>query len=197
MLPGRLPTARVRWTSVFAAARRTSASTQARPKFTLDPRESERDNRDAVIGTSQGESVMPLPFIPLLIVLWAASPPAQSGPCTEKAVNQGQLAAADDVFSYMPPFGRPIVGKAQVRAEGAKAFGERTNITRSWAGDHRIVTSPSGDMAYEYGTLRMGYDEAGKHTDFEAVLLTVYQARSGVCRIVASTMQPLEESPKQ
>jgi len=139
---------------------------------------------------------MPLILVPLLILLSVSSASAQTGPCTESAVNQGQLPVADDVFSFMPPFGKPVVGKAQARAVGAKAFGERTNITRSWAGDHRIVTNPSGDMAYEYGTMRMGYDEAGKHTDFEAVLLTVYQARNGTCQIVASTMHPLEESPK-
>ena len=71
-----------------------------------------------------------------------------------------------------------------------------TNITRSWVGDHRIVPTPSGDMAYEYGTMRMGYDEGGKHTDFEAVMLTVYKATGGVCQMAAMTMQPLEEEPK-
>jgi hypothetical protein len=50
-------------------------------------------------------------------------------------------------------------------------------------------------MAYEYGTMRMGYDESGKHNEFEAVILSVYKAKDGVCQIAASTMQPLEEQP--
>lgn len=104
---------------------------------------------------------------------------------------------ADDAFSYMPPYGKPVIGKPAIREANAKSFSKRTNITRSWVGDHRIVSTPSGDMAYEYGTLRMGYDEDGKHTEFEAAMLTVYQAEDGICRIVASTMHPLEEEPRQ
>jgi hypothetical protein len=140
---------------------------------------------------------MRLNLVSLILLLSAAPLAAQSGPCTESAVKQGKLQAADDVFSYMTPYGKPVVGKSSVQAEGAKAFGARTNITRSWQADHRIVTNPSNDMAFEYGTVRMGYDEAGKHTDFEAVILTVYQARNGACQIVASTMEPLEESGKK
>jgi hypothetical protein len=35
---------------------------------------------------------------------------------------------------------------------------DRINITRSRVGEHRIVSAPSGNMAYEYGTVHMGYD---------------------------------------
>ena len=135
-------------------------------------------------------------LVPLFIVMSAAPTLAQSGPCTESAIKQGKLPAAEDMFSFMPPYGRPVIGKAATQAANTKSFSSRTNITRSWLGDHRIVVTPAGDMAYEYGTLRMGYDEAGKHTDFEAVMLTVYKANGGVCQIAALTMQPLEEQPK-
>ncbi len=37
------------------------------------------------------------------------------------------------------------------------------------------------------------YDEGGKRTKFDAVMLTVYKARNGACQMVALTMQPLEE----
>jgi ketosteroid isomerase-like protein len=95
----------------------------------------------------------------------------------------------------MPPYGKPVVGKPAIQAANEKSFSDRTNITRSWVGDHRIVSTPSGDMAYEYGTVHMGYDERGKHNEFEAVILSVYKAKAGVCQIVASTMQPLEAQP--
>jgi len=48
-------------------------------------------------------------------------------------------------------------------------------------------------MAYEVGTLHMGYDEGGKRTSFDAVMLTVYRAKNGACQMVALTMQPLED----
>ncbi len=33
------------------------------------------------------------------------------GPCTESVVKQGNLLMADDAFSYMPPFGKPVVAQ--------------------------------------------------------------------------------------
>ena len=75
-----------------------------------------------------------------------------------------------------------------------KSFSDRTNIKRSWVGEHRIVAAPSGDMAYEYGTVQMAYDSKSEgHREFKAVLLSVYKAKDGTCQQVAMTMQPLEE----
>jgi hypothetical protein len=139
---------------------------------------------------------MRLSLVPVFILLCAVPTQAQTGPCTESAIKQGNPPAADDVFSYMPPYGKPVVGKPAIQAANKKSFSDRTNITRSWVGDHRIVSTPSGDMAYEYGTLHMGYDEGGKHNEFEAVVLSVYKAKDGVCQTVAATMQPLEEQPR-
>jgi ketosteroid isomerase-like protein len=133
-------------------------------------------------------------LVPWLILLSAVLMQAQSGPCTESAVKQGNLASADDAFAFMPPYGKPVVGKPAIKEANEKSFSERTNITHSWVGEHRIVSSPSGDMAYEYGTLHIGYDsKEDGHQEFEAVILSVYQAKNGVCQKVALTMQPLEE----
>jgi hypothetical protein len=136
---------------------------------------------------------MRLSLVPAFVLLSAVLAHAQTGPCTEAAVQRGNLAAADDAFSYMPPFGRPVVGKTAIQSAGAKSFSNRTNITRTWVGEHKIVPTAVGDMAYEYGTVRMGYDEGGRHNEFEAVILSVYKAKDGVCQIAASTMQPLED----
>jgi hypothetical protein len=65
-------------------------------------------------------------------------------------------------------------------------------------GEHKIASTPAADMAYEYGTMRMGYDSSGKddkgHHEFEAVMLIVYKAKDGICQTVALTMQPMEEA---
>ena len=115
------------------------------------------------------------------------------GPCTEDAVKQGNLPMADDAFSYMPAFGKPVTGKASIQSTGEKKFAARTNRKFSWEADHRIVASPSGDMAYEHGTMDVSYEEDGKPHQFKAVMLNVYKAKGDICERVAGTMQPLEE----
>jgi hypothetical protein len=135
-------------------------------------------------------------LLSLLALLAVVPVQAQTGPCTESAIKQNTMTPADDMFSYMPPYGRPVVGKAATQKANAASFSARTNITRSWAGDHRIVSSPSGDMAYEYGTQRTTFDEGGKRTEFEAAMLIVYRATGSVCQIAALTMHPLDEPKK-
>jgi len=136
-------------------------------------------------------------FAAFVIILTCALPTrAQTGPCTERAIAQGNLPTADDAFSYMPPYGKPVIGRPEIRSANRQNFSARTNITRSWAADHRIVIAPAGDMAYEQGTIHMAYDEGGKREQFDAVMLTVFKARNGVCEMVALTMQPLEEEKR-
>lgn len=115
------------------------------------------------------------------------------GPCTEAVVKEGKLPMAEDAFSYMPPFGKPVTGKAAIQGTAQKKFGERTNMNHSWESDRRIVASTSGDMAYEHGTMDVSYDEKGKSHSFKAVMLNVYKAKGATCERVAGTMQPLEE----
>jgi hypothetical protein len=139
-------------------------------------------------------------LVALFILLSAVMTQAQTGPCTESAIKQGNIPVADDAFSYMPPYGKPVVGKPAIQDANTKSFSDRTNIKHSWAGEHRIVSAPSGDMAYEYGTVHVAYDskEGGGlgHHEFEAVILNVYKAKDGVCQKVAGTMHPLGEQSK-
>jgi ketosteroid isomerase-like protein len=107
------------------------------------------------------------------------------GPCTEAVVKQGSLQMAEDAFSYMPPFGKPVSGKTAIQDTAEKKFGGRTNIKHSWEPDRRIVASTSGDMAYEHGTVDMSYEEDGKPYQFKAVMLNVYKAKDGACKRVA------------
>jgi ketosteroid isomerase-like protein len=144
----------------------------------------------------QGGNMNRHSLTPLLIVLSTMLTQAQTGPCTESAVKQGHLPSAEDAFVYMPPYGKPVVGKSAIKEANEKSFSDRTNINSDWVGEHRIVSSPSGDMAYEYGTLQMSSDsksDPAGHEDFKAVMLMVYKAKGAVCQQVAQTMQPVEE----
>ncbi|HUJ93576.1 MAG TPA: hypothetical protein VLW46_01275 [Candidatus Bathyarchaeia archaeon] len=134
-------------------------------------------------------------FCSLLFAGWTQ---AQTGACTEKVVKQGQLPVAESAFTYMPPYGKPATGKAANDEAAEKSFSDRINRKFEWAGDHRIVASPSGDMAYEHGTMHVSYDDKsdGKHHTFDAVMLNVYKAKGAVCQQVATTMNPLEDTVK-
>jgi len=123
---------------------------------------------------------------------------AQTGSCTEKAIKQGNLPSADDAFSFMPPYGKPVTGTAATEEAAQKSFSDRVNRKFEWASDHRIVASPSADMAYEHGTMHVSYDDKmdGKHHTFDAVMLNVYKGKGAVCQQVAGTMQPLEDTVK-
>jgi ketosteroid isomerase-like protein len=136
-------------------------------------------------------------LVALFILLSAAATQAQTGPCTESAIKQGHVPMADDAFSYMPPYGKPVVGKPAMDDANKKSFSDRTNIKSSWVGEHRIVSAPSGDMAYEYGTRHVSYDDKEGHHEFEAVMLHVYKANNGVCQMAAMTMHPLGEESKK
>lgn len=123
---------------------------------------------------------------------------AQTGPCTENAIKQGNLPFADDAFSFMPPYGKPVTGTAATEEAAKKSFSDRINRKFDWESDHRIVASPSADMAYEHGTMHVSYDDKsdGKHHTFDAAMLNVYKAKGAVCQQVAGTMHPLEDTVK-
>lgn len=133
----------------------------------------------------------------LLLFLGSMTLAAQTGRCTEESIRTGGMPIANDAFSYMPPYGRPVIGNAGMKEANMKSFSDRTNIRRSWEDDHHIVVTPAGDMAYEYGTLRMSYDSKSEgHHEFEAVMLLVYKAKDNKCEQAALTMQPLESQKK-
>ena len=129
----------------------------------------------------------------MLFLLASALLICAQGVCTEEAIKEGKVQLAKDAFSYMPPFGKPVTGKAEIQSTAEKKFAGRTNVKHSWESDRRIVASTSGDMAYEHGTMEMSYDQDGKPHTFKAVMLNVYKANGSVCESVAGTMQPLEE----
>src|ERR1051325_510424 len=132
----------------------------------------------------------------LLAVLLGVQPTlGQSSGCTERVVSDGVQPTADDAFTYMPAYGKPMIGRPAMADANRKSFSGRTNVTRVWQGDHRVVATPSGDMAYERGTMHMGYDEGGKRTEFDAVMLMVYKAKNGACEMAALTMYPLDGQP--
>lgn len=127
-------------------------------------------------------------FAVLVFPLIAA---AQNGPCTEQSVKAASVKAdpnsvADDAYFFSGALNKPVVGKS-ARSNALKPVNaERKNYKASEKID-RVVTAPSGDMAYEYGSSHIIYDEVknGKHNDFNAAYLRVWKAADGLCKQAA------------
>lgn len=134
----------------------------------------------------------------LLGLAFATAAHAQTGACTEGAIKTGHLPVADNAFTFMPAFTKPVATKSAAEQANNENFSDRINRKFDWADDHVVVASPSGEMAYEHGTMHVSYDAKsdGKHHSFDAVILRVYQAKGGVCQQVALTMHPLEDTVK-
>jgi ketosteroid isomerase-like protein len=138
------------------------------------------------------------PLALAICLLLSVTAVCQSGPCTEKSINDQRVKRdapsvwADDAYFYSHAVDKPLVGKASLdesmKAVGAKRKNEKYD-------DHveRTVISPNGDMAYEYGTTHIVFDTDNQHRDFTALFLRVWKAADGQCKVAAFMAQPAEK----
>ena len=132
----------------------------------------------------------------LLTSILALSALAQSGPCTEQAIRSAaprdQALMTDDMYFFSGALEKPVIGKSEGDKASSEVDAERKSTKYTTTVD-RIVIPQSGDMAYEYGTSRVMFDEvkSGKHHDFTAAYLRVWKAADGSCKIAAAMFQPV------
>lgn len=143
-------------------------------------------------------------FMFFALLLAPASVMAQAPVCSEQkiqaAVQKPSLKYSDDSFFWSGAFDKPLIGKAQQQAEVAKARKDEPR-KNELSGDHpqRIVIAKSGDMAYEYGTGKLSYDEAktGKHIAFQTAYVRVWKSANGECQVAAFLVMPIESTMVQ
>jgi hypothetical protein len=109
-------------------------------------------------------------LVSLFILVSSILMHSQVGPCTETAIKQGDIPLADDAFRICPHSESLCLANPQFKIPAK--FAGRTNIKHSYLGEHRIVSSASGDRAYEYGTLDVSFDskDDGQRHEFKAVI---------------------------
>ena len=143
-----------------------------------------------------------LRYFALLLVLAApAAAMAQNGVCSEGAVRaiirSGKITTTDDSFFWSGAYDKPLIGNAEQKKSRMTADREepRKNFASSMHAQ-KIDASSSGDMAYEYGTGKVAYDEGktGKHTSFDIGYLRVWKAVGGQCRVAAEMYRPIEST---
>jgi ketosteroid isomerase-like protein len=134
----------------------------------------------------------------VLTSILAPSALAQNGACTEHAIrtaasteNKDMAPVTDDIYFFSGALEKPVIGKAESDKAFAAVVSDRKNEEYTTTPD-RIVIAHSADMAYEYGTGRVIFDEAksGKHQAFTAAYLRVWKAVDGSCRVAAAMFEP-------
>jgi ketosteroid isomerase-like protein len=123
---------------------------------------------------------------------------AQNGPCTEAAVKAAKAAApkgalpyTDDHYFFSGALDKPVIGtQARRQASATIAAGRKNESMVESTG--RIVADESGDMAYEYGTVHISYDDVktAEHADFTSAYLRVWKADRGTCKVAAEMAEP-------
>ena len=133
----------------------------------------------------------------VLTSILAPSALAQNGACTEHAIRTAastenkDMATTDDIYFFSGALEKPVIGKAESDKAFAAVAAERKNEEYTTTPD-RIVIAHSADMAYEYGTGRVIFDEAksGKHEAFPAAYLRVWKSVDSSCRVAAAMFEP-------
>jgi hypothetical protein len=125
------------------------------------------------------------------------SAPTQSGPCTEQFVKEqvsknNRNAVADDAYFFSGALEKPVVGEAAKDQAFKPVAAQRKNHKSEPLNPDRIVAAPSGEMAYEYGTGNVSFDEvsSGKHVAFTAAYLRVWRSIDGSCKEAAFMAEP-------
>jgi hypothetical protein len=107
-----------------------------------------------------------------LIAVLIAPAVAQSGPCTEEFVKSESAkhnpATTNDAYFFSGALERPVVGTAAAKKAFTPVATSRKLEKQDPLHPDRIVSAPSGEMAYEYGTGHMSFTEraSGKACGF-------------------------------
>ena len=128
---------------------------------------------------------------------------AQGSACSEQkyrdAVQNKMIKYTDDNFFWSGAYDKPMIGKAE-HEEGRKKVEAEEPRKNEVDADHpqRVVVSKSGDMAYEYGSGEMSFDEqkTGKHVSFQVGYLRVWKSVDGQCEVAATMVKPIESTFK-
>jgi len=125
------------------------------------------------------------------------SAPAQRGLCTEQFVKEqvarnGSHAVADDAYFFSGALEKPVIGRAAKDLAFKPVMPQRTNVKSEPLKPERIVAAGSAEMAYEYGTGNLSFDEvgSGKHIAFTAAYLRVWRSVDGSCKEAAVMFEP-------
>ncbi len=129
---------------------------------------------------------------------------AQGPVCSDakirEAVQKGVYFGTDDGFFWSGAFEKPLIGRAE-SDEAAKKLEVEAPRKNQVVVEHpqRIVASKSGDMAYEYGSGELSFDDqkTAKHVALQNAYLRVWKAVDGDCRVAATMIRPIDGTVRE
>ena len=110
----------------------------------------------------------------------------------KKSVVPVTESAAEDIYANTTNSKGALQSKAQLEALRKATLAERKNSKPAVFSPQKIVTSKSGDMAYDYGKARVEYDLAStvQHIAYDVEYLRVWKVNGGVCQIEGIFSRP-------
>ena len=143
-------------------------------------------------------------LILLLSLVTPIAAMAQGPACSEAkirdAILKGSYSLSDDAFFWSGAYDKPLIGKAE-NEEGYKKLQIETPRKNQFQAEHpqRIVVSKSRDMAYEYGSGELSFDDlkTGKHIALQNAYLRVWKSVDGECSVAATMIRPIESTIKE
>jgi hypothetical protein len=143
-------------------------------------------------------------FLFLVLLLVPSATMAQASVCSEQKIRDAAQKPgakySDDSFFWSGAFDKPLIGKAERETEATKKeTAEPRKNEASADRPQRFVVANSGDMAYEYGSGDMSYEDlkTGKHVSFQTAYLRVWKSVDGECKVAAFMIRPIESSLKE
>ena len=142
-------------------------------------------------------------FLLLLTLAAPMAATAQAPACSEQtirdAVQHHTYKPSDDEFFWSGHYEKPLIGKEEHEKAAKKSDAEAPRKKQVFT-EHpqRIVVSRSGDMAYEYGSNQLSFDDpkTGKHFSADGAYLRVWKSADGACKVAATMVRPIESAIK-
>lgn len=142
-------------------------------------------------------------FLSLIILAVPVVAMAQGPVCSEQAIRDAvknhTYKPSDDEFFWSGHYEKPLIGKEQHERAAKRSQGEAPRKNQVFTEQpERIVVSGSGDMAYEYGTNQLSFDDpkTGKHVSADGAYLRVWKSVDDACKVAASMIRPIESTFK-
>ena len=142
-------------------------------------------------------------FTVLLVLITPVATMAQTSACSEQGIQSAILnhnvKVADDAFFFSGSHDAPVIGKVEKEVDATKVEAEmpRKNPVAELR-PQRIVSSESGDMAYEYGRGDVSFDlpKLGEHASFQVGYLRVWRRIDGECKVAALMVREIRSTHK-
>jgi len=129
---------------------------------------------------------------PSFLQPYSGTAPLATQNTSGRAIETHKTGVADDVIFWSGATERPVIGKSASDKKAEEIGSTRKNEKHGQSKIERLVVSSSGDLAYEYGSSTIEFDDtqSGKHESFSPTYLRVWKRDGSVWRVAAAFFRP-------